>query len=34
MDFTYIRDIIEGTLKKLKLDLSRAEGPSTEQKLQ
>ena len=34
MDFTHARDIIGGTTEKLKLNLSRAEGPSTEQKLQ
>ena len=33
MDFTHESNIIEGTLKKLKLNLSRAEGPRTEEKL-
>ena len=33
MDFTHKSNIFEGTLKKLKLNLSRAEGPSTKQKL-
>ena len=34
MDFTHESNIIEATLKKLKLNLSSAECPSTEQKLQ
>ena len=34
MDFTRVRNITGGTMKKFKLSLSRAEGPSTEQKLQ
>ena len=33
MDFTRVRNITGGTIKKLKLNLSRANGPSTEQKL-
>ena len=33
MDFTYVCIIIGGITKKLKLNLSKAEGPSTEQKL-
>ena len=33
MDFKHESNIIEGTLQKLKLNLSRAEGPRTEQKL-
>ena len=33
MDFTHESNIIAGTLKKLKLNLSRAEGPRTKQKL-
>ena len=33
MDITYICIINKGTLKKLKLNLSTAEGPRTEQKL-
>ena len=34
MDITYVCIIIGGTKKKLKLNLSRVEGPRTEQKLQ
>ena len=34
MDFTYVCIIIKGIIKKLKLNLSKAEGPRTEQKLQ
>ena len=34
MDFTRESNIIAGTLKKLKLNLSRVEGPRTEQELQ
>ena len=34
MDFTRVRNITGGTIKKLELNLSRAEGHSTEQKLQ
>ena len=33
MDFTYVCIIIGGTIKKLKFNLSRAEGSRTEQKL-
>ena len=33
MDITYVCIIIEGTLKKLNLNLSSADGPRTEQKL-
>ena len=33
MDITYVCIIIEGTLKKLKLNLSMAYGSRTEQKL-
>ena len=33
MDFTYVCIIIGGTIKKLKLNLSKAEGPRTEQNL-
>ena len=33
MDITYVRIIIKGTIKKLKLNLSMAHGPRTEQKL-
>ena len=33
MDITYVCIIIGGTLKKIKLNLSRAEVPRTEQKL-
>ena len=32
MDITYVCIIIAGTLKRLQLNLSRAEGPRTEQK--
>ena len=31
MDFIYVCIIFEGTIKKLKLNLSRADGPRTEQ---
>ena len=34
MDFTFVCIIIGGIIKKLKLNLSKAEGPRTEQKLQ
>ena len=34
MDITYVCIIIGGTIKKLELNLSRAEGPPTEQKRQ
>ena len=34
MDFTHESNIIDGTLKKLKYNLSMEEGPSTEQILQ
>ena len=30
MDFTYVCNIIEGIVKKRKLNLSRADGPRTE----
>ena len=33
MDITCVCIIIGGTIKKKKLNLSRAEGPRTEQKL-
>ena len=33
MDITYVCIIIKGSQKKLKLNLSRADGPRTEQKL-
>ena len=33
MDITYVCIIIRGTIKKLKINLSRAHGPRTEQKL-
>ena len=33
MDITYVCIINESTLKKLKVNLSRADGPRTEQKL-
>ena len=33
MDITYVCIIIRGTLKKIKLNLSTADGPRTEQKL-
>ena len=33
MDFIYVCIIIRGTIKKLKINLSRADGPRTEQKL-
>ena len=33
MDFTYVFIIIGGIITKLKLNLSKAEGPRTEQKL-
>ena len=33
MDFTHESNIIAGTLKISKLNLSRAEGPRTEHKL-
>ena len=33
MDITYVCIIIRGTIKKLKLKLSMAEGRRTEQKL-
>ena len=33
MDITYVCIIIRGTIKELKLNLSSAEGPRTEQKL-
>ena len=32
MDFTYVCIIIEGIMKKLNLNLFRAQGPRTEQK--
>ena len=34
MDLTHVRDIIGGTIEKLKLNLSRSQVPRTEQKLQ
>ena len=34
MDITYVCIIIRGTIKKSKLNLSRADGPRTEQKQQ
>ena len=34
MDITYVCIIIRGTIKLLKLKLSRADGPRTEQKQQ
>ena len=33
MDITYVCIIIRSTKKKIKVNLSRAEGPRTEQKL-
>ena len=33
MDITYVCIIIGNTKKKIKVNLSRAEGPRTEQKL-
>ena len=33
MDITYVCIIIESTLKKFKVNLSRADGPRTEQNL-
>ena len=33
MDFTYVFIIIGGTIKKLKFNLSGAEGPRTKQNL-
>ena len=33
MDFIYVCIIFEGTIKILKLNLSSADGPRTEQKL-
>ena len=33
MDITYVCVIIRGTIKKKKLNISRAESPRTEQKL-
>ena len=34
MNFIYVRDIIGGTIEKLKLNLSRSEVPRPQQKLQ
>ena len=33
MDFTYVCIIISGIMKKLNLNLFRAQGPRTEQKM-
>ena len=33
MDITYVCVIIRGAIKRIKLNLSRADGPPTEQKL-